>query len=117
MIYYSEKNRYDVYVIVSAEGYHQLVELSFARSTLNEENPRPSILVFKTIFEQIPDNCGDKIKATQKLLVIVCTKNGALNIFRREDMLMLANEQVSDLLTGQDIGVVELNTNLKKIGI
>ena len=64
MIYYAEKSRYDVYAIVSAEGYHQLVELAFARSSLNEEKPKPSVLVYKTIFESTPGNCGDKMKAT-----------------------------------------------------
>jgi hypothetical protein len=31
-------------------------------------------------------------------------------------MKMLVNEQVSGLETGKNIGVLELNTNLKKIG-
>ena len=30
---------------------------------------------------------------------------------------MLVNEEVSGLVTGEDIGVIELNTNIKKIGI
>jgi len=68
-------------VIVKAEGYNQLVEMSFIKLSLTEEKPTPSILVYKSIFEKYPDNCGDKLKATQSLLIVTCTKNGAVNIF------------------------------------
>ena len=94
MIFDEQELKYDIYVVVKAEGYNQLVEMSFIKVSLVEEKPQLSILVFKSLFEKIPDNCGDKIKATQTLLIIKCTKNGAVNIFQRRggDKTMLVNE-------------------------
>jgi len=101
LIYDEQEDSYDVYVIVKAEGFNQLVEMSFAKVALQEAKPEPSVLVYKSIFEKLPDNCGDKLKATQKLLIVVCTKNGAVNIFqRRADKLMLVNEQASGIESG-----------------
>jgi hypothetical protein len=34
-------------------------------------------------------NCADKIKVSQQLLIMVCTKNGEIAIFRRSDMMPL----------------------------
>ena len=94
LIYDEQELKYDIYVIVKAEGYNQLVEMSFLKVSLTEEKPEPSVLVYKSIFEKVPENCADKLKATQTLLIVVCTKNGAINIFqRRGDKLMLVNEQ------------------------
>ena len=116
LIYDEQELKYDIYVIVKAEGYNQLVEMSFPKATLTEEKPEPSVLVYKSIFEKVPENCGDKLKATQALLIVVCTKNGAINIFqRRGDKLMLVNEQQTGIESGQDIGVIEFGTNLKKV--
>jgi hypothetical protein len=55
--------------------------MSFPKISLAEEKPEPSVLVYKTIFKNLTDNCGDKLKATQKLLIVICTTNGAVNIF------------------------------------
>lgn len=115
MVYDEEDQNYDVYVIVKAEGYNQLVEMSFAKISLDDAKPEPAVLVYKSIFEKIPDNCGDKLKATQKLLIITCVKTGAINIFQRKgDKTMLVNEVASGMWSGEDIGIIEFNTNVKK---
>ena len=38
------------------------------------------------------NNCADKIKVTQQLFIMVCTKNGEIAIFRRSDMMPLVME-------------------------
>ena len=75
--------------------------MSFAKSSLSEEKPEPAVLVYKSIFENINENCGDKLKATQKLLIVICTSNGAINIFQRKgDKVMLVNEAASGIKSG-----------------
>tara|TARA_B110000285_G_C15102200_1_gene605672 strand:- start:1220 stop:1468 length:249 start_codon:yes stop_codon:yes gene_type:complete len=64
MVYDEQEDNYDIYVIVKAEGFNQLVEMSFSKISLAEDKPEPSVLVFKSIFKKLPDNCGDKLKAT-----------------------------------------------------
>lgn len=101
MVYDQQEESYDIYVIVKAEGFNQLVEMSFPKISLAEEKPEPSVLVYKTIFKNLTDNCGDKLKATQKLLIVICTTNGAVNIFQRAgNKMMLVNEEASGIESG-----------------
>ena len=33
-------------------------------------------------------NCGDKVKAGSRLVIIICTKNGAISVYKRDHMSM-----------------------------
>ena len=60
-------------------------------------------------------NCGDLVKASQKLLIVVCKSNGAISIYRREGLLIHDSKPLVEIfgipwlgsITGQDIGIVE----------
>ena len=71
-----------------------------------------------------PTNCGDEIKATQLLLIVVCSTSGDILILNRIDMSVIVsvqgqNAQISTdedpAVTGADIAVIEHNMGSEKI--
>mmetsp|Transcript_10030 Transcript_10030/g.16876 ORF Transcript_10030/g.16876 Transcript_10030/m.16876 type:complete len:408 (+) Transcript_10030:811-2034(+) len=67
-------------------------------------------------------NCADRLQASQKIVVMLCTKNGELAIFRRKDMVALIKlnyfdtlrvqkDEVEPQFTGVDIGIIEHNVD------
>jgi hypothetical protein len=60
-------------------------------------------------------NCGDIMRGSQKLLVIVCSKNGAISIYRRDQLVLhlqkplveVPGDETQFSTTGNSIGFIE----------
>jgi hypothetical protein len=75
----------------------------------------PTTTVHSFVFDKYPDNCGDKIKVSQELVIIGCSTNGATNIFKRDEMTNLVAKASKGKITDYKIAVIEHNTNINKI--
>ena len=72
------------------------------------------------VIQNLPNNCADKTKVSQKLVVVICTTSGDVVILQRNTMQIIAAHQGTvDLkkqkLIGQDIGIIEHNVDTFKI--
>lgn len=116
MIYNLKAKSYDTYVVLNTGGKNVLIELVIQVDQLEEEKPELKTTAYKEIFDKYPDNCGDKIKVSQELIIVGCSSNGATNIFKRDEMTNLVAKSSKGLITNYKIAVIEHNTNLNKIG-
>jgi len=82
---------------------------------IDEEVVVPKVTVWKEIFNQNPENCGDKMKVSQELIVVGCSKNGGTNIIKRNDKTILVTKKSKVSLLYYTITIIEHNTNLPKI--
>lgn len=112
MIFDVRSKTYQTYVIMKEgdDAKIQLVEMNF-----EADLGKPTSLIYPNLFDLYDNNCGDKIRATQMLLIVVCTKTGAINIFRREDKVILVNESNYKFSKDSDIAVIEHNIDIAKI--
>ena len=56
------------------------------------------------------ENCGNKLKASSKLLVMVCMENGAISIFRRYGTNMLNTGDPLVQINGKTPPIMYYNT-------
>ena len=77
----------------------------------------PKITVEKDILAKYPDNCGDKLKVSQDLIIVGCSTNGATNIItRNEEKINLVVANGSKLpMSDFSISLIEHNTHIGKI--
>ena len=69
-----------------------------------------------SVIQHFPNNCADKMKVSQKLVVVLCTTSGDVLILQRDTMqIVAAHEGTVDLkkqkIVGQDIGIIEHNVD------
>tara|TARA_B110000285_G_C14645966_1_gene389716 strand:+ start:148 stop:543 length:396 start_codon:yes stop_codon:yes gene_type:complete len=77
----------------------------------------PKITVEKEILAKYPDNCGDKLKVTQDLIIVGCSTNGATNIISRldEKINLVASSGTKLPMSDYSISIIEHNTHMGKI--
>ena len=46
-----------------------------------------------TVIKYFPNNCADKIKVSQKLVVILCTTSGDVLILQRDTLQIIAERE------------------------
>ena len=70
-----------------------------------------------TVIKYFPNNCADKIKVSQKLVVILCTTSGDVLILQRDTLQIIAEREgttvdlKNEKIVGQDIGIIEHNVD------
>jgi hypothetical protein len=122
MVYDLKERSYAVYVVLrmvengkESKNKNVLVQLIF--DNVKEEKPVPKITVEKDILTKYPDNCGDKLKVSQDLIIVGCSTNGATNIItRNEEKINLVVANGSKLsMSDFSISLIEHNTHIGKI--
>ena len=115
-----QTNRLSAFAVVKPQSSGEALEILEVKF-LNEvsakrgvsEMRKVAVESYDLLGEEYPENCGDKVRVTQELVIVVCTKNGHIVILRRfgmEPIVVVEGAGESEAsITGEDIVVMEFS--------